>query len=351
VREIATVVPRARQDVAFHWAISLLSQYGGLALGLALLLGGQGARGFLLGLGAAALASGLWAAVYSLRRSAGPVAWDGAFCLAVSRSARPVVPMALAQMALVSLDYLFVTRFVGTAALATYGLAYTFASPVMIGVAALNFTLLPEFVSRQRRGEAELRALVDRLLVWGWGAGLTAVSAGVVLGPVVIGQIAGEPYRGAGDLLPLILAAYVLFALGQVLHVVRSARRAEVRASAVVTVACAVINGLLGLWLIPIWGIRGAAVITLLSLALYFLGMAVVVRPLLPGPPSSLVPRLALFGLVAGPVAVVLDPSASTRTLIAAALFALAIGLTARTPTRSSVPAGRRDDCEGMLPR
>jgi O-antigen/teichoic acid export membrane protein len=230
-------------------------------------------------------------------------------------------------MSLLSLDYVFVSRFLGSAALATYGLAYTLASPVMLMVAVLNVTLLPEYVARHRRGDAELLAFVEGVLAWGWTFGLAAVAAAVLLGPDVIEAVAGKPYRAAGELLPAIVASYVLFALGQVLHIVRSALVAEVRASAVVAVVCAIVNAAVSVRVIPIYGLRGAAAATLMSFALYFYGMTAVVRPLIPGPIASMRPWLLMLGLAVVPVALLLDASSVLRallTLVASALATLA---------------------------
>src|SRR5262245_30817481 len=83
LREVATVVARARQDVAFFWAISLWIHYGGFLAGLWLVRQGHGPNGFLLGLGAGALSGSLVAVAYSLRRSSGPLSWDPAFLIKV----------------------------------------------------------------------------------------------------------------------------------------------------------------------------------------------------------------------------------------------------------------------------
>jgi O-antigen/teichoic acid export membrane protein len=325
LREIAMVVPRARQDIRFYWANSLWLHYGGLVVGLVLVLRGHGPRGFLIGLGAGALSGALVALAYSLRRTVGRAVWDSPFALQVARSAYPVVPMALAQMSLLSLDYVFVSRFLGSAALATYGLAYTFASPVMLMVGVLNVTLLPEYVARHRRGDAELLAFVEGVLAWGWTAGLAAVAAASLLGPDVIEAVAGKPYRAAGELLPAIVASYVLFALGQVLHIVRSAVVADVRASAVVTVLCAIVNAAASFRVIPTYGLRGAAATTLASFILYFLAMTAVVRPILPGTVASMRPWILLPGLAVVPFALLLDSSPVLKALLALAVGALAV--------------------------
>jgi O-antigen/teichoic acid export membrane protein len=328
LREIAMVVPRARQDIKFYWANSLWLHYGGLVVGLVLVLRGHGPRGFIFGLATGALGGALVALAYSLRRTVGPAAWDAPFTLQVVRSAYPVVPMALAQMSLLSLDYVVVSRFLGSAALATYGLAYTFASPVMLMVGVLNVTLLPEYVARHRRGDAELLAFVEGVLAWGWTVGLAAVAGAILLGPDVIEAVAGKTYRAAGTLLPAIVASYVLFALGQVLHIVRSALVADVRASAVVTVVCAIVNAAASFWVIPTYGLRGASATTLASFVLYFLAMTAVVRPILPGTVPSMRPWLPILGLAVAPFVLLLDSSLLARASLA--LWLGTVGLWSR---------------------
>jgi O-antigen/teichoic acid export membrane protein len=354
-REIAMVVPRARQDIRFFSANSFLFHYGGLLAGVAFVLQGHGPWGYTLGLALGALGAAVLAAAYSLRRSEGRAGWDAAFSRQVARTASPVVPLALAQMSLLSLDYVFVSRFLGTAALATYGLAYTFASPVMLAVAVLNVTLLPEYVRRHRGGDAALLSFVERTLAWGWAAALSAVAAAVVVGPAIVEVVAGPAYRAAGDLLPAIVASYALFALGQVLHVVRSALVADVRASAVVAVLCAGLNAAGGLLVIPVHGLPGAAAVTLASFVLYFLGMVATVRPLLPAARGWMSPPPFVLALAAAPAILLAASSPWPRVapvlgLGAASVWALlralsaprARGAAARRPCRPSGPTPSR---------
>jgi hypothetical protein len=180
-------------------------------------------------------------------------------------------------------------------------------------------------VARHRRGEAELLSFVEGLLAAGWTAGLVAVAAAIACGPAVIALVAGAPYQAAGALLPAIVASYALFALGQALHVVRSALVAEVRVSAVVTVACALLNAAGSYWIIPRYGLRGAAANTLASFVLYFVGMTFAARSALPVAPPALRPWPFLLALALVPIAVLLDPSPLPRAVLAVSLAALAV--------------------------
>jgi hypothetical protein len=88
---------------------------------------------------------------------------------------------------------------------------------------------------------------------------------------------------------------------------------------------CALLSAGLGLWLIPVHGTRAAAAITLGSFIAYFLGMAAVVKPVLPGPVTSLRPVLPILGLGIGPLLVLVGPSVSTRLTVSALLAVLAV--------------------------
>lgn len=326
LREVAMVVPRARQDVGFFAGNSLWMQYGGLALGVALVLAGWGAYGFLLGLGIGTLSGAIAAVAYGLRRSEGPLVWDQAFVGTVVRAAGPVVPLALAHMSLLSLDYAFVSRFLGPTAVATYGLAYTFASPVLLALAVIQFTLLPEYLERHRRGEAALAAFLEKILAIGWAGGLLLVVGAALVGPMAIEAIAGPAYREAGALLPMIVAAYVFFTLAQVLHLVRGALVASVTASAVVAGACAIMNAIANVWVVPMYGVHGAAVATLVSFVLYYLGMTVIVRPLVSVAGMSFRPP-ALAALAVAPTLLMLEaaPTIWAVTLLSLAVLAVVV--------------------------
>jgi O-antigen/teichoic acid export membrane protein len=130
--------------------------------------------------------------------------------------------------------------------------------------------------------------------------------------------------------------------LGQVLHIVRSALVAEVRASAVATVVCAIVNAAASFWVIPIYGLRGAAATTLASFVLYFLAMTAGVRPILPGTVASMRPWILILGLAVVPFALLLDSSPLAR-----ALLALSLGAVALWSRRFRLPRAAAYRCSG----
>lgn len=323
LREIAMAAPRAWQDVRFFRANSLGMHYGGFLIGAVLVLRGGGAGGFLLGLAIGCVGGGLAACAYSLRRGEGPARADLDFLRSVARSSVLVPPLALAHMSLQSSDYLFISRYLGAAALGSYGLAYTFASPVLLLVTVLNFTLVPECVARQRLGGAALSSLVERTLAWTWTGALAAVAAAIAVGPAVVDAVAGPAYRAAGELLPVIVAAYAFFTVSQVLHLVRSALLANVRRTAAIAAGCAALNAAGNAWLVPTYGLRGAAAATLAGYLLYFLGMTTALDGLMPAV-SGRRPWPLVAALAALPVALLLAPSVALRAIAVLVLAVLA---------------------------
>ena len=245
------------------------------------------------------------------------------FLRRVARSSVLVPPLALAHMSLQSSDYLFVSRYLGAAALGSYGLAYTFASPVLLLVTVLNFTLVPECLARQRLGGAALSSFVERTLAWAWTAALAAVAAAIAAGPAVVVAVAGPEYRAAGELLPVIVAAYAFFTLSQVLHLVRSALLANVRRTAAIAAGCAALNAAGNAWLVPTYGLRGAAMATLAGYLLYFLGMTTALDGLMPAVAGRR-PWPLVVALAALPAALLLAPSVALRAISVLVLSVLA---------------------------
>jgi hypothetical protein len=89
-----------------------------------------------------------------------------------------------------------------------------------------------------------------------------------------------------------------------------------------------------------VWGIRGAAAITLACFVVYFLGMAAVVKPALPGAVHRLVPPVPIVALATAPLAVAFEASAPTRVASVIVLAALVLGVRPRSGAAHS--HGRR---------
>jgi O-antigen/teichoic acid export membrane protein len=105
------------------------------------------------------------------------------------------------------------------------------------------------------------RTLLPAVLVcMGIGAGLTM--AGIMAGPRFWQWLLGHGYGGVADILPWLLGATVFMLPNALLTQAALATHGE-WGYAGAAVAAALVNILLNLWWIPVWGIHGAALATL----------------------------------------------------------------------------------------
>jgi O-antigen/teichoic acid export membrane protein len=313
LREVAIVFPQVRQDLRFVGRNSLLADLGGAVAAIGLVLSGFGVSGALLGPAAFTLAAAGLAISYSVRRSEGPWSFDHAFLREALRSARPVLPLALALWALQSSDYFFVSHFQGTAALAIYGLAYNLASPALMGIAAMNLIYLPTCVEILGRGRVEFARFIDSSSLLFALAGISAISFSIVAGPAVTTWFAGAAYAESGYLLPIVVAAYVMFSLGQLQQFVPGAMTQDLSGAARAHAMAALFSLTANFIVVPRYGYWGAAVVTFASYCVALVLMVSRARVLLPEiawPRTAL--RLLLLAGVSITAALLLRPFASS---------------------------------------
>ena len=344
MREVATVFPQVRQELRFIGRNSILMDLGGALFAIALVLMGFGAYGALLGPAIMSLVGASIAVSYSLRLAEGPLAMDRPFLMNTLRSALPVVPLALALWTLQSSDYFFVSYFQGTAALAIYGLAYNLASPALMAMAAMNLTYLPTCVEILGRGRGELARFIDNSTRLFALAGVAAVAFSVVAGPGVTTWFAGPDYTESGRLLPIVVAAYVLFSLAQLQQFVPGAMTQDLSGAARAHAWAAGFNLVSDFIVVSRYGYWGAAWATFASYGLALFLMTRGVRTLLPELlwPLS-VGRMMTLAVASSGLALLLRPYATgvliamslgVLSVVAVALLAMMLGLLTRDDLR-----------------
>lgn len=282
IREVATVFPQVRQHLTFIGQNSIVTYFGGVLLAIALVLMGFGAYGALVGPALMCVIGAALAVTYSLRIAEGPFAFDVEFLRSTLRSALPVVPLALALWTLQSSDYFFISYFHGTESVAIYALAYNFASPALMAMAAMNLTYLPTCVEILARGRDDFARFIDnstRLFALG---GIAGVTLSVVAGPAITSLIAGPVYLESGRLFPVVVGAYVLFSLSQLQQFVPGAMTQNLSGAARAHGWGAALNVVANLAVVPRFGYWGAAWATCVSYGLVLFLLTREVKALLP---------------------------------------------------------------------
>ncbi len=350
-REVATVFPQVRQDLRFIAGNGVLMDFGGVLLAIAFVLAGYGAYGALLGPALLSLVGASIAAAYSLRRAEGPFALDRPFLASALRSALPVVPLALALWSLQSSDYLVISYFHGTGALAIYGLAYSLASPTLMALAAVNLTFLPTCVEILARGRKEFARFIDHSTRLFALAGIAAVSFSVASGPALTTWFAGPDYAESGYLLPVVVGAYVLFSLSQLQQLVPGTMTQDLSGAARVNILAAGFNLAANFLVVPDYGYWGAAWATMVAYGLSLFLMMRGNRLLLPEITwPRIAGRLTAIAFVSSGLALLLRPlatgvitalSAGVLSVIGLMVLAWTVGLITREDRARLSPARR----------
>ncbi|MFZ0089662.1 MAG: oligosaccharide flippase family protein [Solirubrobacteraceae bacterium] len=254
------------------------------------------------------------------------------------RFATPLVPVAVAEFVLATSDRLIVQADLGSAAVARYAVASNVGSiPILLlgmlatswmpRVFALSDTgALPKAIAHSRDG---LYALL-----------IPAAIGLAVISPLVLRIWAPPSYRPDGLLFVvaiIIATAFPFAAATSHSRVLMSAGRT--RAAAGGAVGAAAVNLGLNFVLVPIWGIVGSAVATLVANIVMALLLAAAARTVfaVPPPPARLLVAIGLsIGVVFGAAFLpVTTPALVMRLLLGVIsgsfLLALALGLAGRT--------------------
>jgi O-antigen/teichoic acid export membrane protein len=203
------------------------------------------------------------------------VGWGGLekeVLLKALRYALPLLPAGLSIWMLDRSDRLVIGWYLGPKAVGIYSANYALASLLMVFQTPLQITLLPKISAlwKSNRASAVQYISVSNKLF------LTFAIPFVIGLPFFaerfLARIGNEELGAGGGLLTFLIAAGVMMwgvsvMLTQIFYGAR-----QTLTIAVVTVAAAILNLILNVLLVPVWGIKGSAFSTLVS---YFLSCAV----------------------------------------------------------------------------
>jgi O-antigen/teichoic acid export membrane protein len=239
----------------------------------------------------------------------------------------PLVPAMLGSFVLGAADRFLIQEQLGQVAVAQYSVAYNIAALPMLVLSVLNSVWLPRFfaVGTGADGDAVVTASRDALYRL-----LAPVMVGLsVAAPLVLRLWAPPEYRP--DELLLVTAVVIVSAvpytagLSATRTLLAASRTRMIAGSALVA---SVVNVLLNLWWIPVWGILGAALATAVAYSVQHLMLLLPTRG---RPRSSTYTGLAqtLAG-VALALAVVLLPTGPAGLVLRVVLAVACVGWFAR---------------------
>lgn len=215
---------------------------------------GMGLQGLLLALLASSLLSALVLPLLFGTRFRPVVRWT--HLRKSLHYALPIVAGLLAYLVLNRASTLILQRHVSVERMAVFGLAQQLAAMVTIAGTAFGKAMQPAIFSAERDRALSLMRSTGRLLVNGM-LGVTCIT--LLFASDVLTLVAPASYKDSHELLLVLIVASFVYSLNLIsdttlLYFGRPGR------SAAVSVSAALVSAALSLWLVPYYGLHGAAI-------------------------------------------------------------------------------------------
>jgi len=181
------------------------------------------------------------------------------------RSAWPMVLSAVSAILYMRIDQLMIKNMLDLHQLGLYAAAVKIYEGWIVIPYVISISLLPAIVRLKSRSIARYErymAMLFSLMFWG-SAGVALIA--IFLGDRIFLLTFGSEYLGGGDVLGIVMWAAAFASLGSITARYLTVEGME-RKIAVRTFFGLVINVLLNLLLIPVYGIKGAATATLVTM-------------------------------------------------------------------------------------
>ncbi|MEZ5343608.1 MAG: lipopolysaccharide biosynthesis protein [Acidimicrobiales bacterium] len=250
---------RSNRDVRSFLGISIVNTIGAQLAGVAVaFVAGRTATNFMLGFVVGSAVAALWTWV-ACGRPLGLLAWPQA--REVFRYSLPIVPAALATLVLQAGDRLVVQASMGSVEVGRYQVGYLLASLAVPALVAFNNAWGPQLAEASENGSFG-QALDEPISAIVLGASWAGTCC-AVLAPAMIAQALPKSYDADGlrVVIAIVAASSFWFAIYVVAtQVLAAARRTKILA--VATPLATAINVGLNLWLVPRYGLEGAAAAT-----------------------------------------------------------------------------------------
>jgi len=194
---------------------------------------------------------------------------DGVVLKEALRFGTPLVPHQVAHWSLSIADRAILSFFVSPALVGIYSMGYQITSVMGNVLTSANQTLMPEYASmvgRNNQSNGLLRRSATFQLVF---SAFLAVGASLVL-PPVMRLILPPEYGAAAELVPWIALGYFFFGAYYVPMNMLTLVNGDTKWNWVFTVLAGAIASGLNFFLIPVWGIKAAAIITACGYAFLF---------------------------------------------------------------------------------
>lgn len=189
--------------------------------------------------------------------------FDPAIVRQVFRQSMPLMLTALLGMAIYNIDLVFIRVFRGPTEVGYYLAAFTLVSFLSILSTAIRLSLISSF-TRLRRVIEHQQELLHAGMVRLFAIGLPIAVGGCLLSSKIIGFVFGSDYDSSTTVLQVLILSIPVLFLRSVLQAVLIAVGQQTRVLRMTGLAAS-LNVLLNLLVVPIYGMTGAAITTVLT--------------------------------------------------------------------------------------
>ena len=275
---LQTVLRFAMRPLAYMIA-SVVFSLGGLALSVTLVVAfDAGVAGIFAGQVIGGIAGSL-VATAAIRQL-----FVAAFDIRVLRRmlafSIPLVPASIGVFVTLYIDRIALSALVSLSAVGVFGIGYRLASAISLLLIGFQMALTPLIYQRYREPSTpgDL-ARIFRIFV---GGALMAAAALSVFAPEILRVLTTAPYYAAQSIVPILAPAILLSNMYVFMPGLSIAKQTAV--IALITIGGGALNTLLSLSLIPLMGIEGAAVATLITATVVFAAYSVTSQRAYPVP-------------------------------------------------------------------
>lgn len=225
-----------------------------------------------------------------------PLPRGGAMIKRVILLCWPLLLLDALQILQFKIDTLMIFLLVSADGVAEYETAYRLLEVTRLGIRPLVLVAFPVCVALAKRDEwAEVTNLLLKTVALAAAAGIVLALVVGIAPETIMGLVWGEEYRSSGSILQVLFFSAPLLLVGMVCASLANAIHLE-RTLIVIMSIAALLNLMLNVFAIPIWGAVGAAWTTFVTEAMIAISLALVWRRTLAGRTRATVSDTATEG-------------------------------------------------------
>ena len=180
----------------------------------------------------------------------------------------PSVISSIQVVVFIYLDRIFIKYYIGDSAVGIYSLGFLLGKGLSMVSNAVSQSILPEVYNSMNQNYEKSRDKLERFS-YGYYIGLVIITFIIsVFSPVIISTFANENFSQAASVMPYIMAGFMMGGFYKIPALVLGYHK-RVWFHPFLALISFGTNALLNLWLIPIYGIVGAAFASFIGLFLY----------------------------------------------------------------------------------